>query len=701
MHRFLRSSHPLSWWMDGVLVFVLAACLIAPIFKLDYSDKWASIESTFIADARFLKDHWPAPRWQPLWYTGTRFDYIYPPALRYGTAGLAKAMNVGTARAYHIYVGFFYALGIAGVYVLARTLGGSRGFALVAALLVATVSPGFLVFPEIHRDAKGSWSEPQRLGVLARYGEGPHMSALAVLGFAIAFSLRALRQGSYGWIAAAAFACALAVSNNFYGATALAMLFPIVLWACYVTSSDKRVFKRAAAIVALSYGLTAFWLVPSYFAITVDNMRFVSERGNRWSMWVTVLLLIVYLKVSERWARNRPHLQTPVFLLGAVALLTLNVVGNRFFEFRVIGEPFRMIPEWDMFVLLAAAEGLRMLWGRSPDLRGGLQTASAEAGRDLEIPPQVWRPAPHSTSEFRSTLFKRIAIVIVLLIALRGVRRYIGGGWKIFVPGGKVEDRIEFQVTDWLAKNMPDARVYTNGTIRFWFNAWYDLAELGGGSEQGLLNPTPQPATWILGMSEDAQYSIAWLICTGVDAAFVADKTSAEHYKDVSHPQKFVNVLPVAFDDRKGNRIYKVPRRYPGLARVVSTKDLDALPPFPEDPGAWLLYQLADVLEKGPDAPASTRWEGTERLWIHAPIAAGQTLFVQVAYDPAWRAYSGAQPLTVTKSRLGFMRIDAQPGNHDVRLEFETPLENHVGRVVFAGSAGLFLWMGFRRRRIL
>ena len=60
--------------------------LVRPLYKAEYLDAWNSIESTFISDARFLSDHWAHPGWQPNWYTGTRTDYVYPPALRYGTA---------------------------------------------------------------------------------------------------------------------------------------------------------------------------------------------------------------------------------------------------------------------------------------------------------------------------------------------------------------------------------------------------------------------------------------------------------------------------------------------------------------------------------------------------------------------------------------------------------------------------------------
>src|SRR4051794_16490537 len=105
---------------DSLLLLVLTSLLIAPLFRLEYLDNWPSIESTFIADARMLSQNLPHPGWQPLWYCGTRTDYIYPPALRYGTALVSKFGHVSPARAYHLYTAFFYVLGIVGVYWMVR-----------------------------------------------------------------------------------------------------------------------------------------------------------------------------------------------------------------------------------------------------------------------------------------------------------------------------------------------------------------------------------------------------------------------------------------------------------------------------------------------------------------------------------------------------------------------------------------------------
>ena len=99
-----------------------------------------------MTDARFLAEHWPHPNWQPLWYCGTRFDYVYPPMLRYGTAGLTKLFPILPVRAYHIYTAFFYCLGIAGVYLFVRIGSGSRGAAWLAARFVSRRHrPGYLL----------------------------------------------------------------------------------------------------------------------------------------------------------------------------------------------------------------------------------------------------------------------------------------------------------------------------------------------------------------------------------------------------------------------------------------------------------------------------------------------------------------------------------------------------------------------------
>ena len=652
--------------LDWALVFAFAAVLIWPLYKVKYLDLWASIESTFIADARFLADHWPHPNWQPNWYCGTRTDYVYPPALRYGTAALVKYVpRMLPVRAYHLYVAFFYCFGIAGVYLLVQWASKSRGSGVLAAVATALVSPSYLFISTIREDSP-MWV-PYRLNVLIRYGEGPHITSLAWLGVALFFSMRAFTRWRPGSLVAAAVSCAMVVSNNFYGATALALLYPILLWSVYITHIDKWTWVRGAAIPVLAYGFTAFWLVPSYLRITVENMQFVSQQGNLWSRWVALALVIGFVLLSDHFARGKRESMWLTFLCGATALFVVNVLGNHYLDFRIIGEPSRLVPELDLLLICLVIELLRRLWHanlRWPYLRRGFAAA-------------------------------------VVVVALATSARYVVNSRQLFQRYPNPEDRVEYQLQDWMAKNLPGARAVTAGSVRFWYNVWNDLPQLGGGSEQGLLNPHTQPPQWQIFMGPEADISTLWLQIMGVDAIIVNSKNSREVYHDYVYPDKFRGVLSVLHDNGAGDTIHSVPRRYRSLARVVDRERFNALPDIPGNGELPQLQQWYEVVERGPDAPTETRWDGTDAFHVKASVGEGQSVRIAESFDANWRAYSGGQRLPLRMDKLGMMVVDAPPGDHDIRLEFPTPLSNIVGRGVTALSvlaAAALIWMSRRQR---
>src|SRR6185503_11002393 len=187
------------------------------------------------------------------------------------------------ARSYHLYIALLYALGLVGVYVFVRTGSRSRWVGLWTALASALVAPGFLLFKEFRIDYAGVHFMPIRLGVLIRYGEGPHMSAFALLPFSLAAAWYGLRRGRPALLGVSSVFAALTVAHNFYGATALALFFPILAWSIWLAERDRLVWARAATVAALAWCLSAFWLTPSYVRVTLDNMQFVSAPGNRWS----------------------------------------------------------------------------------------------------------------------------------------------------------------------------------------------------------------------------------------------------------------------------------------------------------------------------------------------------------------------------------------------------------------------------------
>ena len=644
--------------LDCLLLFLCAATLVRPYFINKYTDQWASIESTFISDARFLMAHWPHPEWQPLWYGGTRFDYIYPPALRYGTAIVSMATGFWPVKAYHFYTMFFYCLGIVGAYFLMRAAGRARGFAFLGAAATALMSPALLFMKDMRLDSQRL--VPVRLTVLLRYGEGPHIAALALIPFALAFTWLALDRRRPAWVALAAISCAAVVATNFYGATSLAMFYAILVWSFWVTRRDSKFAPIAIAIPIplLAYGLTAFWLVPSYLRITAHNMQYLPGHGTMWSLWVAIVVAVAFGVAAGRWALNRPQRTWAVFAIGCVLFFSLDVLGNYYFGFDVAGDPHRLVPELDLALVLGAALLLEWLWNRR-----------------------------HRAA--------RVAVCVIFAAALATTTGYIHRAWHVVARWPDYRTRVEYRVTDWLWTHMPDARVCSAGTVRFWFDAWHDLTELGGGSDQGLLNPIVQDAQWAISQGSDPASLLLWLRALGVDAVYFAGPTSEEPYKDLKHPESFAAV-PVLFDDGQGNVLYGIPRHYTARARVVESARLSAQHPprSIEDLRAYV-----DVVENGPDSPAALQRSGTDAMVVSAKLDPGQSVLVQETFDPAWQAWSNGQRLPLRKDVMGFMVVDAPPGKHAIRLVFVTPLENRVGRALTAISLLLLVWLFIRRER--
>jgi hypothetical protein len=180
------------------------------------------------------------------------------------------------------------------------------------------------------------------------------------------------------------------------------------------------------------------------------------------------------------------------------------------------------------------------------------------------------------------------------------------------------------------------------------------------------------------------------MLAFGVDAILVHDKTSQEVYHDFVEPRRFAR-LPVLFDNHAGDAIYRVPRRFPDLARVVETSQVRSLPAITPAGDPRTLHAYAEALETGPDSRALTEWRDTGTMRIRADIAAGQSLVVQVAYDPQWRAEAGGASLDIRPDALGQMFIAPPPGRYDIRLVFDTPLENRIGQFVSLFSAFLVI----------
>ena len=618
---------------------------------MKYMQNWGSIDSTFIADGRMLSENWPHPQWQPLWYGGTRFDYVYPPGLRYATAGLTKLFPIIPARAYHLYTAIMFAFGIMGIFLLVRLGSGSRTAALLAAFATASISPAFLFLKHIRADSYKAF--PQRLSALVRYGEGPHMSSLAILGPTLIASYYALQGGRPVAFALAALGAAWAVSNNFYGATALAIFFPILCWAIFITKRDWMVWVRAIGIGLLAYGLTAVWLTPSFLTITARNLHYVARPMTQGSLPLALGCLLVIGVLSRRWAYGDPSKTYAVFVWGSMAVISLNVLGNYYWDFRLSGEPERMVPELDLVLILGGIEILRRIWSTSP---------------------KPW--------------LKHVLTVLTIASTLYFGRYFLRHPWAYYIRDDHTQ-RQEFQISQWVHQNIPGQKCMVTGTVRFWWNAWYSEAQVGGGSEQGLENPNNMVMQWETQMGNNPDRDLLWYQAFATDCIIVHLPGSKQPYIDFGFPTKYDGKLPLLKEFTPYDRIYRVPRRYPSLARVIDRTKLAGLTPVPQEANTEGLAAYAGMLENGPDRPVKTQWISTDHLRIETTIGNNEAVAAMVTYDEAWHAYSNGKPLSIKSDVLGQMTIEAPPGEQVIDLVFEKPLENRVGGWITLASLSL------------
>jgi hypothetical protein len=390
--------------------------------------------------------------------------------------------------------------------------------------------------------------------------------------------------------------------------------------------------------------------------VTLENLRLVSQPSTTWSIWILLAVIVGYLLLTDRMARGRPERLWSVFVTGCLAIFGVYVLANEYSTFRIAGDPSRLVPELELALVLAAAGAIT--W---PAQRPG-----------------------------------RIAVVAAVGVVLASAAPYVRRHNVFFPPDWQFEQRPEYQLQEWMRAHLPGARALVAGSVRLWYDTWHDLAQLGGGSDQGINNGLVVAAQWQVLLSDNADVSVEWMRSLGVDAVVVNAKESREMYHDFRHPDKFAGKLPVLYDNRQGDVIYAVPRRFPGIARVVDRARLEALPPFGREPDLEKLRAYAAVAEQGPDAPATVSWQSSDSFRAHATLQPGQVVLVEEAWDPAWRASAGGREVPVGRDPMGFMTAAAPVGEQDIAFTFTLPFENAAGRVITLATLAVLAAMCYR-----
>jgi hypothetical protein len=492
--------------------------------------------------------------------------------------------------------------------------------------------------------------------VLLEYGEGPHLASMALMLVALVWLDAAVQKGGVRrWLLCSA-GLAATVLCNWFGGFALAVFI-----LCYLLARGRG-WLRTAGAGGYAYLLVSPWIPPSTIAVMSFNAQFAIGRfpitPHHWLYAGLFALLLAGLV----WALGRARAPLEIrFAVLLAACFTGVVIGWYWLHIAVVPQPSRYQLEFDLAIcLLGVAVAERMARFLPPRLR-------------LVVGSALVLACVPFTLDLRD--------VTLPLVKAIDIRR-----------------TIEWRTAHWTDGHLSRARVYAPGSIAFWFNAFNDVAQLGGGTDQANIQRVWPAVRYQILSGPDGTVARDWLRVYGCDAVIVSGPASEEQFKDFVYPRKFEGLLPVLWRESDVT-IYAVPRRSATLAHVVRQADL--APRFPPDASRPTeLRPFLAALEDPGLPPATFQWLSTRQARIAAGLRPGLLLAVQVAYHSGWSARVNGQARRVWGDALGLMIVDPRcDGPCVVDLAYDGGTEMTFFRVLslLCGAGGLAAGVFWRR----
>ena len=671
MFERLHQKLPERWRTPllAISLFLLNVFLCARLFRTEYVRHMVSIEAAWIALARYVAVNLGDLSWFPLWNAGMPFANAYQPGLVLA-AGLASMLSgASPALAYHFTIAFFYCIGPVGMFLLVWRLTGSRATAFMAALFFSLFSPSGVFVPGIRYDMGSLWFA-RRFHAMAYYGEGPNVSGLSLVPFALLGVHAVYQKLSPSRLIFAAIALATTVLISWPASVALTMAVLAYLLSRPVLPDWRRV-ASLLLLAVVSYALIAPWMPISTILVNQRNSQLIGgpyHYSFRHVLYFGALAAAIFLlRMILRRRRFSETLQFASFwtlITGTVAF------AAHWFHIALLPQPERFHLAFELgFVMLMGIGGAKLL--RMP----------------------------------RIGYVALIGFMIFFGFQTLQYRRFMN---RVSEPL-EISQTFEYNISRWIEAHLPDQRVYAAGSAAFWMNAWTDVPQVTGCCLPGLPNPVSWIISWTVSTDQNAgdraaEISLLWLRAFGARAIL----TGGEHTRDAFHawvnPLKFENVLPKIWEEGD-DRLYRIPVRNPSLAHVIPSSavvsrtpinglDIDPLVPF------------VSALENPALPLAEFRWLNRHEAVIRATLSPGQSISVQETFTPGWRAVSAGRKVPVRKDGLGLMVLDSPcTGPCEIRLIYDGGLEMRLLRilniaVLLALAASLVFRLTKRRRDI-
>ncbi len=566
--------------------------------------------------ARWLKVNWAHPGWFPLWYGGIPVENAYPPLLHHLVALFSLATGMSVAHSVHAVTAAFYCLGPVALFALVLRLTRSQSQAFAAGWLYSLISPAAFLLPWV-RAGIHVWS-PVRLFALLRHDEAANIAAIALLLAALA-AIHAALEYPLGWRTVVAVSASASVAlTNWLGAVALVCGALALLFARKREEHDRPAFGRLTLIGLLAWAVAAPWIPPSDIAAVGRNAR-TGLSGEfpmgpsqyfylaAWLAGAFAIGLVLKTKTSVPEAGR--------FALVFLFMMALPPLAFEYFKIYPLPQPGRYFLEMDAAFAMTC----------------GMALGSRHPGSKTTWP--------------RALTGVALACLAIALVprARKEVR-----GW---LPQFDIAKTVEYEQAVYMNTRYPGQRVFVDGSTRYWFNAFADNPQLGGGIDQGRSNPSIGPVTYaipyVIGNGDAA---VALLKACGVRAIAVGGFHTRDVYRDYRDPAKFAGVVPEVWRDGD-DVIYEIPgsgslAHVVGKDAVVTTNPLD--------------YPAVDRYAAAVDADPKTRmaWSGPNRATVAADLFKPQVLALQIGYDPGWRATANGVALATRKDALGFLVLE-------------------------------------------
>jgi hypothetical protein len=321
-----------------------------------------------------------------------------------------------------------------------------------------------------------------------------------------------------------------------------------------------------------------------------------------------------------------------------------------------------------------------------PDGRGS--DCSGETERALELPVAAGRKLPWIG---RGGAGLGVAIAVLVAIAFVPVVKQQRRMARWLARPVRISETIEFKTAKWLEANRPGARVFAPGTIGYWLNAFSDAPQLTGGFDNGIRNPSVPDAIFSVYAGTDPKLALGLMRAYGCDFIMGGDRSSAEFYHPLAHPEILHGLRPVWREG--GDTLYEVAGVRRSLAFAMRREDL--VTQAPAQAGFRAIDAYLTALDNPAYPEARLQWRGASAASIVAELKPEDVLSVQVAWDQGWHATANGRKTAVRDDKLGQMVLEPGcSGPCRVELWWDGGAEGAWSRgIARTAAAGSILWI--------